>query len=246
MWLSCDRCRGDTRIEHDRRHFGFLCDLMHLCTVHTQADTQAKTPTSMRNASPHGITDNVAQMSSTTKSTLPRPAIAPPRPTVNGGSSSRFAFGMGPFRVLVTRVSHATTRPHNHAMLDWWCLGVCHEQAAPHTPGERRLSDVSEPGDTWCRYRYTLLRARARSDSEPRRRDLPGLRCPRPCHVVAQNPLPLCPLGARTASRPESSRHRGRAPPAWKRDDRPSRRDDRWRRRWLLPTLRLSERRRHY
>jgi hypothetical protein len=64
----------DTRIEHDRRHFGFLCDLLHLCTVHTQA----KTPTSMRNASPHGITDNVAQMSSTTKSTLPRPAIAPP------------------------------------------------------------------------------------------------------------------------------------------------------------------------
>jgi hypothetical protein len=189
---------------------------MHLCTVHTQA----KTPTSMRKASPHGIKDNVAQMSSTTKSTLPRPAIAPPRPTVNGGSSSRFAFGMGPFRVLVTRVSHATTRPHNHAMLDWWCLGVCHEQAAPHTP---------------------------RSDSEPRRRDLPGLRCPRPCHVVAQNPLPLCPFaGARTAPRPESSLLRGRAPPAWKRDDRPSRRDDRWRRRWLLPTLRLSERRRHY
>jgi hypothetical protein len=99
--------------------------------------------------------------------------------------------------------------------------------------------------------------ARARSDSEPRRRDLPGLRCPRPCHVVAQNPLPLCPFaGARTAPRPESSLHRGRAPPAWKRalregrsqiwDDRPSRRDDRWRRRWLLPTLRLSERRRHY
>jgi hypothetical protein len=186
---------------------------MHLCTVHTQA----KTPTSMRNASPHGITDNVR---ADVKSTLPRPAIAPPRPTVNGGSSSRFAFGMGPFRVLVTRVSHATTRPHNHAMLDWWCLDVCHEQAAPHIP---------------------------RSDSEPRRRDLPGLRCPRPCHVVAQNPLPLCPLaGARTAPRPESSLLRGRAPPAWKRDDRPSRRDDRWRRRWLLPTLRLSERRRHY
>jgi hypothetical protein len=189
----------------------------------------------MRNASPHGITDNVAQSADR----MPRcqvlhdsrvPLSRPPRLTVNGGSSSRFAFGMGPFRVLVTRVSHATTRPHNHAMLDWWCLGVCHEQAAPHTP---------------------------RSDSEPRRRDLPGLRCPRPCHVVAQNPLPLCPFaGARTAPRPESSLHRGRAPPAWKRalregrsqiwDDRPSRRDDRWRRRWLLPTLRLSERRRHY
>ena len=76
-----------------------------------------------------------------------------------------------------------------------WCVSVCRERAAPHTP---------------------------RSDSEPRRRDLPGLRYPRPCHVVAQNPLPLCPLaGGRTAPRPESSRHLGRAPPAWKTDSSP-------------------------
>lgn len=153
----------DTRIEHDRRHFGFLCDLMHLCTVHTQA----KTPTSMRNASPHGITDNVAQMSSTTKSTLPRPAIAPPRPTVNGGSSSRFAFGMGPFRVLVTRVSHATTRPHNHAMLDWWCLGVCHEQAAPHTPRRARAQRLRAKEARLARLAVSTAMPRSSSKSAP-------------------------------------------------------------------------------
>jgi hypothetical protein len=53
---------------------------MHLCTVHTQA----KTPTSMRKASPHGITDNVAQSADVKYYKVDTPASRYRAPPPNG------------------------------------------------------------------------------------------------------------------------------------------------------------------
>lgn len=204
---------------------------MYCTHASEDAHINAKCVTTRYHGQRRAVRRSDAQMSSTTR--LPRPAIAPPSP--NG--ERRLLFSL--------RLRHGSFPGPRHSCQS--CDDKTPQSCDARLVVFRRVPRASSSSHT----------ARARSDSEPRRRDLPGLRCPRPCHVVAQNPLPLCPFaGARTAPRPESSLHRGRAPPAWKRalregrsqiwDDRPSRRDDRWRRRWLLPTLRLSERRRHY